>query len=135
MKNLQLSLKTKWFEMTKNGIKTEDYRDITPYWCSRLLLFNGKPRSQKDYEEFLNKNSIDKLIGMIDIELLAFKDFDKNIMTLGYLKRTETNKILKINHEEIVIETGRIEWGAEPNKLYFVIKHGKIVSIPNSAHE
>ena len=31
MKNLQLSLKTKWFEMTKAYIKTEDYRDINEY--------------------------------------------------------------------------------------------------------
>ena len=30
--NLQLSLKTKWFEMTKAGIKTEDYREINIYW-------------------------------------------------------------------------------------------------------
>lgn len=30
-KNLQMSLKRKWFEMTKSGIKTEDYREITPY--------------------------------------------------------------------------------------------------------
>jgi hypothetical protein len=27
--NLQLSLNAKWFEMTKAGIKTEDYREIT----------------------------------------------------------------------------------------------------------
>ena len=26
--SLRLSLKTKWFEMTKAGIKTEDYREI-----------------------------------------------------------------------------------------------------------
>ena len=31
MSNLQLSLKTKWFEMTKSGIKTEDYREINDY--------------------------------------------------------------------------------------------------------
>ena len=31
MKNLQLSLKRNWFEMTKSGVKTEDYREITPY--------------------------------------------------------------------------------------------------------
>ena len=29
MANLQLSLKRKWFEMTKSGVKTEDYREIT----------------------------------------------------------------------------------------------------------
>ena len=28
---LQLSLKTKWFKMTKAGIKKEDYREINEY--------------------------------------------------------------------------------------------------------
>ena len=30
-KNLQLSLITKWFNLTKLGIKTEDYREINDY--------------------------------------------------------------------------------------------------------
>ena len=34
---LQLSLKYKWFEMTKAGIKTEDYREINHYWIKRLM--------------------------------------------------------------------------------------------------
>ena len=33
---LRLSLKTKWFEMTKSGIKKEDYREINEYWIRRL---------------------------------------------------------------------------------------------------
>ena len=41
MNNLQLSLKNKWFEMTKAGIKTEDYREITPYWLKRLFKYDG----------------------------------------------------------------------------------------------
>jgi len=46
--NLQLPLKKQWFEMTKAGIKTEDYREITPYWCNRfLVLSNGKKLSKK----------------------------------------------------------------------------------------
>jgi hypothetical protein len=36
--NLQLPLKKQWFEMTKSGIKTEDYREITPYWVKRLVF-------------------------------------------------------------------------------------------------
>jgi len=37
MRNLQMSLKTEWFEMTKAGIKNEDYREITPYWAKRFV--------------------------------------------------------------------------------------------------
>lgn len=36
MKTLRLSLKRQWFEMTKAGIKTEDYREINEYWIRRL---------------------------------------------------------------------------------------------------
>lgn len=92
MTNLQLSLKKKWFEMTKSGIKTEDYREINDYWQKRL-----------------------------------FKDFKFNIMTLGYPKSTDTDRILKLEHKGIEIRTGNPQWGAEPNKLYFVILHGKII--------
>lgn len=41
-KTLRLSLKKKWFEMTKTGIKIEEYREINKYWVQRLMqpLFN-----------------------------------------------------------------------------------------------
>jgi len=35
IRDLRLSLKTKWFKMTKAGIKTEDYREINDYWVIR----------------------------------------------------------------------------------------------------
>ena len=40
MKELRLSLKTKWFEMTKEGMKTEDYRYLTPRYLNQFLLKN-----------------------------------------------------------------------------------------------
>ena len=49
-------------------------------------------------------------------------------MTLGYPKSTDKEKILKIEHKGIEIRTGNPVWGAEPNKLYFVIKRGKITT-------
>lgn len=56
-----------------------------------------------------------------------FAEFDCNVMTLGYPKSTDTDKILKLEHKGIEIRTGNPEWGAEPNKLYFVIMHGDIL--------
>ena len=103
-KNLQLSLKIEWFKMTKAGIKTEDYREITPYWEKRLVCareYGGRP---------------------------SFYLFKTNTMTLGYPSKTDTDRILKLEHKGIEIRTGNPEWGAEPNKLYFVIKHGKIIT-------
>lgn len=98
--NLQASLKSKWFEMTKAKIKTEDYREITKYWIKRLL---------SEYNP--------------DGTFVA-KKFEYNIMTLGYPKSGDTERILKLEHKGIEIRTGNPDWGAEPNKLYFVIKHG-----------
>lgn len=140
MNDLRLSLKSKWFEMTKAGIKTEDYREITPYWAFRLFNKIDKNGINKissvhwwngylTYSEnnkyvcgFKNKESIDYINNSF-----GFKHFNQNIMTLGYPKSTDIERILKLEHKGIEIRTGNPEWGAEPNKLYFVIKHGVIL--------
>ena len=121
--NLQLSLKKKWFEMTKSGIKTEDYREITPYWVKRLTCCDTDlylaVQELKKGEKNINRN---------DAWLPNFyfpKKFNQNTMTLGYPKSSDTERIIKFEHAGIEIRTGNPEWGAEPNKLYFVIKHGK----------
>ena len=122
MKNLQLSLKKQWFEMTKAGIKTEDYREINHYWSKRLMT--------KKYNMIYptEKDAIEGILSHIDPNYLVkhhSKKFDYNILTLGYPKSTDTERILKLEHKGIEIRTGNPEWGAEPGKYYFVIKHGK----------
>jgi len=116
MKNLQMSLKTKWFEMTKAKIKKEDYREITPYWISRLI--------QKEFS-WSCKNLEDIQHALFACPNGVFKKFHANIMTLGYPKSGDAERIIKYEHAGIEIRTGNTEWGAEPYKLYFVIKHGK----------
>lgn len=128
MKTLQLSLKQKWFDMTKAGIKTEDYREITPYWFSRLFKDGHKNilLRKESCDSLLKANSASKW-NFDNGYYFKFKHFDHNIMTLGYPKSTDTDRILKLEHKGIEIRTGNPEWGAEPGKLYFVIKHGKII--------
>ena len=36
MEILHLTLKKKWFDMVRSGIKKEEYREIKPYWNTRL---------------------------------------------------------------------------------------------------
>ena len=120
MKELRLSLKKKWFEMTKAGIKKEDYRDVTAYWMSRLLLYNGRPQNQTFWYLFLHKKNYNE----IKVET-TFKIFDVNTMTLGYPKRGDKERELRYRHEGIEIREGNPEWGAEKGKVYFVIKHGE----------
>jgi len=126
--NLRLSLKAKWFEMTKAGIKTEDYREITVYWLSRLILVDGE-MYREELEEIcteLKKGIMtpDECFKWAGIE---FRKWDHNVMTLGYPKATDADRILTLEHKGIEIRTGNPEWGAEPGKLYFVIKHGEIL--------
>ncbi len=126
-KELRLVLKKKWFEMTKAGIKTEDYREITPYWVKRLTQFEGE--CELEYAaEFLKKGKEynDTVFGRQAYAFCFPKKFDSNIMTLGYPKNEDTERILKFEHKGIEIRTGNPEWGAVPNKLYFVIKHGAV---------
>lgn len=114
--------------MTKAGIKTEDYREITPYWIKILTQY-------KDYQGFDMDDILQFIKNSKQVEfknthnwLPDFclpKSFEMNIMTLGYPKSTNTERILKLEHKGIEIRTGNPEWGAEPSKLYFVIKHGE----------
>lgn len=124
--NLQLSLKKKWFEMTKAGIKTEDYREITPYWCSRFLLYKGRKIRKANFEALFKLNRHQFVIDFIN-ENYDLKEFSINTMTLGYPASTDTERILKLEHNGIEIREGNPEWGAEPGKIYFVIKHGNRV--------
>ena len=123
MKDLYLPLTKHWFEMTKSGEKTEDYREITEYWLKRL--FND---CDKEYiPDILHKFKQGWDIESIGEYYLHYpKIFNNNIMTLGYPKITDTSRILKIKHEGIEVRTGKREWGADPDKFYFVIKHGFI---------
>lgn len=129
--NLQIPLKKIWFDLTSSGEKTEDYREITGYWCSRLLLYNGKHMSEAEWTTFLseyfNPEDPGYLSEAIQKHFITFKPFSFNIMTLGYPSNTDFDRILKYKHKGIEIRTGKQEWGAEPNKTYFVIKHGEKV--------
>ena len=114
-KSLRLSLKKKWFDMTKAGIKTEDYREINEYWINRLC------EAHSPLTFVIGTDLIDKHTG----QCFSIKKFEHNIMTLGYPKTTDNERILQLEHKGIEIRTGNPEWGAEQNKLYFVILHGK----------
>lgn len=118
--NLRLSLKRKWFEMTKAGIKTEDYREINQYWCKRFCSF-----IEWRMESYIQPDVTDEFGNGYVFNLMMY---DYNIMTLGYPKNDDTERILTLEHKGIEIRTGNPDWGAEPGKLYFVIMHGEIIN-------
>jgi hypothetical protein len=130
MSKLHLQLKKKWFEMTKAGIKTEDYREITPYWCNRLLLFNGKIESKERWQKCFFKIDYKStppnylIEDHIDMGIVSFQSFETNMIFLGYPKSIWVERILQYEHKGIEISKGKSDWGADPEKFYFVIKHG-----------
>lgn len=122
MKPLFLTLKKQWFEMTRDGGKMEEYREIKGYWASRLLykipvpwggyLSAWSDIAAGDYD-FKNWKSA---MGGAPV----FEKFQHAYLRLGY--RSDAPQLLR-EIKEIVIAEGRPEWGAEPGKKYFVIRY------------
>lgn len=125
--NLQLPLTTKWFELTKSCVKTEDYRDVSSYWFKRLCTGINNHNSKNNDAFYVLLNYLgSKRIDEVNKQL-KFKPFIFNVMTLGYPKATDSSRILKLEHNGIEIRTGNPDWGAVPGRYYFVIKHGVVV--------
>lgn len=125
---LRLPLKRKWFEMTNPEGKTEDYREINNYWCSRLLELDEETQHvvwSRLIEDLVNRNTTHQdVYQCLSYYGVRFKKFKINTMTLGYPKSYDKSRVKEFTHKGIEIRTGKPEWGAEPNKLYFVIMHG-----------
>lgn len=94
---LTLPIKKKWFDMIKSGEKKEEYREIKPYYDSRFQLVK-------------HNNALGEQFYCESYRELYFRN--------GYKKDSPTIKC----RVEITIGTGRIEWGAEKDKLYYVLK-------------
>lgn len=91
---LTLPIKKKWFDMIKSGEKKEEYREIKPYYEKR---FYGLKTSICGY---------------------SATHEGKVIFRNGY-----SNSSPKIMCDVFIHKGyGKEEWGAEPNKLYYVLK-------------
>ena len=56
---------------------------------------------------------------------LKYASFDTVVFTLGYPKKDDMTRRIAFKIEDIEISEGKEEWGAEPGKVYFVIKLGE----------
>lgn len=109
---LHLPIKEPWFGMTASGEKTEEYREITPYWVSRLTT--------------AHKGAIGgDLMSKHKCVAYRFKEFAATRLVNGYgLHRPAVD----IECLGISIGQGRPEWGAPPDRDVFIIRHGKIIA-------
>lgn len=110
MKVLHLTLKKCWFDMIKSGEKKEEYRELKPYWASRLTILPP---------EFCKRcNIYDLREHTRDYDMVVFKN--------GYSKDAPT---IMVKCGLIAVDKGNPDWGAEPGKEYFVIKLGEQLSL------
>lgn len=111
---LILPIKQKWFDMIKSGEKKEEYREIKPYY--NKCLGNeviGFPFTDTIVENFKSIKEYDKN---------QFKDIEI-VFRNGY--RGDSPKV-KCKCK-LRVGQGKEEWGAEPNKEYYILEILKIV--------
>ena len=93
--------------MIESGIKTEEYREIKPYWKKRLLKYGNCWGNNSLVVETYNKG------------FLLFEKYDIVKFSYCYTKRTMIFEI-----KDISIGKGKPEWGA-PKEDVFIIKLGE----------
>lgn len=100
-----LTIKKKWFDMIKSGEKKEEYRDIKPYYDSRL---------PKGFGMFRVGNKMVKGNVYPPQQIIFRNGYNHNSPSI--------NAICSLD-----IGTGKEEWGAVPGKSYYVLKIHEIV--------
>lgn len=98
-KMLHLTIKKKWFDMIKSGDKTEEYRDIKLYWIKRL-----------------------KCSEMEDTGAIKFDNYFTHVTFYNGCAPSKKFPHFTMLIDHIDMGIGKEEWGAEPERRYFVIK-------------
>lgn len=117
---LILPIKKKWYDMILSGEKKEEYREIKPYYEIRLQNFFGAiaVESLSGYK-LLQGDSVPEEIRREPVQQILFRN--------GYSKESPSF-IAKCT---LSVGEGRPEWGAEPEKEYFILS---IIEIVNDEH-
>lgn len=95
---LHLTLTGKWYDEIASGRKKEEYRDITPFWKSRL-------------EQAFDGNT-------------TFKKYDAIRFRRGRYGKTT----MLVECRSIYVGYGRTEWGAPEGKDVYILDLGKIIN-------
>ena len=107
-----------WWSMMESGEKTDEYRDLTPYWIKRFC----NTRKEIPYVYCILERCCRECFDENRKEYCIYP-FDVVVFHRGYTNITMTFEI-----KDIVIGRGREGWGADPNKDQFIIKLGKKIN-------
>lgn len=107
---LILPIKKKWFDMILSGEKKDEYREIKPYYTSRLIKAMKLPggNAEEDTKERLIQMQPRKSIEVM------FRN--------GYSAKSPEF----IADCYVSVGTGMEEWGAKPGVKYYILKIDKI---------
>ncbi len=125
MKILDLPLKKQWYQMIESGIKTEEYREIKPYWIKRLCQCKGSNNPLIGTGFYCQKANCYRCL--VEKNGLHSIKFDAVRFRYGYTPKT---MMFKLN--SISIGVGNPEWGASKEKV-FIIKIGEKINISEYA--
>lgn len=130
MRTLHLNLKRKWYDLILDGEKDEEYRELTPYWFSRLVEIEML-EEEKGENKTIPHNVIYDIIEngyspdvVMKSYTCKFKNFDTVTFSNGYSKNRDQFIVECLG---IHIRTGCTWIGAERGKKYFVIRLGKVI--------
>lgn len=137
MATLQLNLIKRWFDLTIQGVKKEEYRDISPFWATRLLCIENGDNLSKCYSKktiesiciYLQRredhgyNSIEEVLTKYHIKFKEYQDTD---FRNGYKSLDKVPRFI-IENKDITIGVGKEEWGFTGYTPKFIIHHGEII--------
>lgn len=92
--------------MYESGVKTEEYREIKPYWIKRLCANSDKLWQCADCDGLLMCSAC-----------FTPRNYTHGRLRYGYTGRTMLREI-----ESITIGYGNPEWGAPAGRQVFIIK-------------
>ena len=119
-KVLTLTVRKQWFDMIVANEKTEEYREIKPYWVARLFQNNSNIVDMK-YLASCFEGRTDLLKKYIDAQRIVLKQYTHVLFINGY-----RNDSPRIEKEIESITIGKPKKGLCPDKWldteFFIIK-------------
>lgn len=119
-KILTLTVSKQWFNMIADGKKSEEYREIKPYWVARLFQDNNNIIDVQYLASGLAGRT-DLLKRYIDTQKIILKPFTHILFVNGYRKDSP-----RIEKEIEVITVGKPKKGLCPDywldSEFFIIK-------------
>ena len=119
-KVLTLTVSKQWFDMIAAGEKTEEYREIKPYWVARLFHNSSNIIDVRNLASALAGRT-DLLKKYIDAQRIVLKQYTHVLFINGYRKDSP-----RIEKEIESITIGKPKKGLCPDKWldteFFIIK-------------